>query len=147
MPVAPAARTVRRDPLATACSVAIPLLVVGAPVVTLILVWWAFGLTFHLAGGTPPTDAEQQRAGWLALAAAAAVGLPVLGFVLAVRAGTRPGMWTFALMGAVGLAVAAVLTVGVALPALRDATPSPQPSSTRSVCQEHSGGDNRCPGG
>lgn len=148
MAISSAASPSRRDPLGAACAIAVPLVAVAAPVATLVLIWTAFGLVFTLAGGTLATGAEQQLARRLALAACAvAVGGPVLGFALAVRAEDRVGRWTFVVMATVGLAVAAVVAVGFGLPGQYAADPTPQPSSTRSVCQEHSGGDNWCPGG
>lgn len=147
MPDTSAQPAVRR-PLDVAYAVAIPVLAVASPVVALVLVWAAFGLVFHLAGGTLPTGSDQQLAGRLALVACAvAVGGPLLGFVLGVRAQSRGSIWTFVVMGTVGLAFAAVVAVGFGLPVLHAADPPPQPTSTRSVCQELSGGDNRCPGG
>ena len=131
-------------------AVALPVLGLAAPVLAVVFGWQALALVFTLAGGTPPTSLERDQAvSWAFAAGLAAVALPMVALVLAVRTGGRLTVAVFATMTLVGLGFAVVVTVAFGLPARLDEaiTPDPYPSSTPSVCQELSGGDTRCPGG
>jgi len=127
-------------------AVATPLLVLAWLIVPAYLV---FGAAVAGAAwlGEQPSPAEQAQAVRLLwAAAAAAIGFPLIGFVIGMWA-RRPGLlWAFGVMTALGLVAAAV----VLEPQLRDAREAwQQQQYSRSPvhCQEHSGGDNRCPGG
>jgi hypothetical protein len=94
--------------------------------------------------GESPTEAEQADARQLfVVAAVAAVAVPLAGVLLSLRA-RRPGSaQAFGLAVVVGTVVALVVVVGTAPPEPRSAIPPHRPGG---ACQEHSGGDNRCPG-
>jgi hypothetical protein len=111
-----------------------PLLLAGAAV--------ASGISFL---GEQPTAAELAQADRLFVAAAlTAVCLPLAGILLSAWRDRRASAAAFA----VALGVALLASV----PALHAVTPGPAPSaipthSGGGACQEHSGGDTRCPGG
>jgi hypothetical protein len=92
-----------------------------------------------------PTDAERAAARQkFVTAAVLAMAVPLAGVVLSVR-GRRSGSTTaFAVAGAVGLVLAGLVVLGTAEPEPRSAIPVRDPGG---ACQEHSGGDTRCPGG
>jgi hypothetical protein len=131
----------------------------GRPVRTspaaLVLIWLAwvlvppmlvFGgaITSAPFFGEQPSAADRSQTTTLFLVAGAlALGLPLLGLLLTWR--TR--RVAAACFGA-ALIVAAVPVALLLGSELRDADlrgPAPDPGPP--VCQEHSGGDNRCPGG
>jgi len=98
-------------------------------------------LTFF---GELPTEAEQAEARRLfVLAAVVAVAIPVVGLILSLRT-RRQGSAAFMFAGGIAFVAAVLLVVGMAKQEPRSAIPSRDPGG---VCQEHSGGDNRCPGG
>ena len=67
----------------------------------------------------------------------------MVGLVLARRADSSRGTWFYAIATALG-----VLPFVGLLALLQTHETEPQPvEPTRRVCQEHSGGDNVCPGG
>jgi hypothetical protein len=71
----------------------------------------------------------------------AAIGIPAAGLVVS--------WWTTRQRNAVAFGVALAIGLLLAVPVL-DSIPAPQPTPdapVHHVCQEHSGGDNRCPGG
>ena len=95
--------------------------------------------------GELPTEAEQAEARRLfVLAAVAAVGIPVVGLLVSLRTRRQGSAVAFGVAAAFALVGALVLVVGGARSAPRSAVPPSDPGGT---CQEHSGGDNRCPGG
>ena len=99
-------------------------------------------LTFF---GELPTDAEEAQARQLfLLAAAVAVAIPVVGLIMSLRAGRQGSAAAFVVAGGLSLLAAVAVVVGTAPEEPRSAIPSHQPGG---ACQEHSGGDNRCPGG
>ena len=77
--------------------------------------------------------------------------VPCVGLLLAALSGRRWAAAAFA--GALGLSLLAAGTLGLlsrdSLRSLRDELAPPTSTSVRGPlpCQEHSGGDNRCPGG
>jgi hypothetical protein len=94
--------------------------------------------------GEEPTAAERSQSATLYLVAAAlAVGLPFVGLLLTWRSRK-----VAAACFGVALLVAAIPVALLLAEAYRDADLSrPAPDPGPPVCQEHSGGDNRCPGG
>jgi hypothetical protein len=77
--------------------------------------------------------------------------VPFVGLSLAALSGRKVAALVFA--GALGLSVLAGAAIGVlsrdSLRSIRDELAPPTSTSVRRPmpCQEHSGGDNRCPGG
>jgi hypothetical protein len=122
---------------------------------------WALGTPYLTLGwmfaaaplfGEQPTAAELAQAHRFLLGALACAFLvPVLGLTLALLSGRRLAAVVFA--GALGLSVLAAGALGLlsrdSLRSLRDELLPPTSTSLRGPipCQEHSGGDNRCPGG
>ncbi|MGY1801906.1 hypothetical protein ACI78T_01340 [Blastococcus sp. SYSU D00922] len=93
--------------------------------------------------GEEPTAAERSQATTLYLVASAlALGLPFLGVLLTWRARKVAASCFAAAMIVVAVPVATLLATE-----FREAFDGPAPDSGPAVCQEHSGGDNRCPGG
>jgi hypothetical protein len=121
----------------------------------LVLIWLAWVLAPPLlvlggaVGSAPffgqqPTAAERAQSTTLYLVAAAlALGLPFAGLVLTWR--TRKVAAACFGAALVVVAVPVALLLGPELGNAGPAGPSPDPGPP--VCQEHSGGDNRCPGG
>ena len=121
---------------------------------TLLLIWLAwvlvppmlvFGGAIGAAPflGEQPTAAEQTQATLLlVLAAVLAVGLPLLGIALTWR--TR--RLAAACFGA-ALILASIPTALLLAEEFRAGVGEPVHDHGPVVCQEHSGGDNRCPGG
>ncbi|BFU47409.1 hypothetical protein KRMM14A1004_56460 [Krasilnikovia sp. MM14-A1004] len=128
---------------------AVALLTVGWVLATLALAWWWFGIGMAM-WADEQSDSGAHWAGlhhqeavaamWLA---GAAVGGPAL--IAVVAFATRMPK-----AGTVYVVLAVVLSVPV-LPIVARAghtlAPPPPPSPVPTVCQEHSGGDTRCPGG
>jgi hypothetical protein len=122
----------------------------------LVLLWLAWllvpaGLVVAAMGslltffGELPTEAERADARRLfVLAAVAAVAVPVIGLLGSLRVRRHGSAAAFGSAAVVGLVAAAVLVVGTAPREPRSAIPSRDPGG---ACQEHSGGDTRCPGG
>jgi hypothetical protein len=121
--------------------VALPLLGIGWVIATAWLVLAAFGASLTFFGELPTP--EEQAATRRLLLAAAVVGtvVPLAGLLLAGSLRSRAGLWTFGVLLVLGGLLAGL--VGLSL--YRDRAPAPTPRPT--VCQEHSGGDTRCPGG
>ena len=121
---------------------------------TLVLIWLAwvvvppllvFGGAIGAAPflGEQPTAAEQSQATTLfVVAAVLALGLPLLGVVLTWR--TRKA--AAACFGAAVIVVSIPLALLLA-PEFRGDGGGSTLDHGPPVCQEHSGGDNRCPGG
>jgi hypothetical protein len=110
-----------------------PLLLAGAALASV--------LTFF---GEQPSPADQAQADRLLVAAAlTAVVLPLAGVLLSALRDRRASAAAFAVALGIGLLAS--------VPVLRevgpDRAPSAIPSHSGGACQEHSGGDNRCPGG
>ena len=63
---------------------------------------------------------------------------------MSLRARRQGSAAAFVVAGGIALVAGALLVVGMAKQEPRSAIPSRDPGG---VCQEHSGGDNRCPGG
>jgi hypothetical protein len=102
--------------------------------------------------GEQPTAAELAQAHRLLLGALACGFLvPFVGLSLAALSGRKLVALAFA--GALGLSLLAAGELGLlsrdSLRSLRDQLTPPTSTSVRRPipCQEHSGGDNRCPGG
>jgi hypothetical protein len=113
---------------------------VGAPVV----LW--FGAVMSLANflGEPPTAADEQEAlRWAIVGAVFAVGVPLLGLGLSLRGRRRVSATGFGGAVVVGL----ILSTAVVWPFWTTVHPAQPTVYERGGCQEHSGGDNRCPGG
>ena len=128
----------------------------GRRTAILVLLWlgWVL-LTPFLALGSllatwdlyvePPAPADGQQALVLGLAAVGvAVLVPLLGLWLSVRAGRRGSAVCFSIAATVGLALGGLVLVGDGDPGPRSAVPVDRGGG---ACQEHSGGDTRCPGG
>jgi hypothetical protein len=126
-----------------------------APTALLVLLWltWLlvppvllFGAAITAAPffGEAPTSAERSQAGALTLVAVVLViAVPLLGLVLTWRSRRlAAGAFAVALLGALALGVAA-------LPSgwWRSGDVPVQTDGGRTGCQEHSGGETRCPGG
>ena len=128
----------------------------GGVTAVLVLIWVAWVLVpLLLAGealasgisflGEQPTAAELAQADRLFVAAAlTAAGLPLIGILV--------GAWHDRRASAAAFAVALGLGLLVAVPVLHVVDHGPPASaipthSPGGACQEHSGGDNRCPGG
>jgi hypothetical protein len=105
---------------------------------------WSELRTWTLYREPVPPEVERQSFLWAMAGVVLAVGLPLLGLCLTAGTGRR--------VSAAAFAVALVAGLGAAVPVLelhREHLPG------RSVlvdpggraCQEHSGGDTRCPGG
>ena len=118
------------------------------------LVGWLLLTPFLLAGspastwhlyGEPPSPAEEQQAFlWGLAAAGVALVLPLLGLWLSVGAGRGGSAVCFTIALTVGLALSGLVLAGDG----RDEGRSAIPVDRGPVgCQEHSGGDTRCPGG
>jgi cobalamin biosynthesis protein CobD/CbiB len=114
----------------------------------------AYGSMFAAAPlfGEQPTAAELAQAHRFLLGAlACGLLVPLAGLSLAALARRRAAAVVFA--GALGLSVLAAGALGLlsrdSLRSLRDELAPPTSTSLRGPipCQEHSGGDNRCPGG
>lgn len=127
----------------------------GGVTATLVLIWvaWVFApllLAVAAVGsvvtflGEQPTAAEQAQADRLLVAAAlAAVCLPLAGLVLSAWHERSGSAAAFAVALGIGLLAVVAVLHGVG----RGPAPSAIPHhSTGGACQEHSGGDNRCPG-
>jgi hypothetical protein len=113
--------------------VLVPLLLAGAAVASLV--------TFL---GEPPTSAEEASGDrFLVAAATTAVCLPLAGILLSAWRDRRVSAAAFSVALGVGL-LASVPVFQVVVP---DRAPSAIPSHSGGGCQEHSGGDTRCPGG
>jgi hypothetical protein len=109
-----------------------------------VLVVQALGslLTFF---GELPTAAEQAEARrLLVIATVVGVAIPVVGLIMSLRARRQGSAAAFAVAGSLAFIAFVVVVVGTAPAAPRSAIPSRDPGG---ACQEHSGGDNRCPGG
>jgi hypothetical protein len=126
-----------------------------APTALLVLLWLAwllvppvllFGAAITAAPffGELPTAAEQSQAGALTLVALVlVVAVPLLGLVLTGRSRRiAAGAFAVALLGGLALGAAA-LPPGW----WRSGDVPVQTDGGRAGCQEHSGGDTRCPGG
>jgi hypothetical protein len=99
-------------------------------------------LTFF---GELPTEAEKAQATrLLVLAAVAAVAIPAIGLIMSLRAGRQGSAAAFVVAGGLSLVAAVLLVIGTARPEPGSAIPVHDPGG---ACQEHSGGDTRCPGG
>ena len=121
----------------------------------LVLIWaaWALvpgGLFLSALGtlltllGDLPTEAEQAEADRLiVLAGLAAFAIPIVGLLVSLRARREGSATAFGGATALGLVVAIAAVVGTGPSAPRSGIPRHEPGS---VCQEMSGGDNRCPG-
>ncbi|WP_116450948.1 hypothetical protein [Blastococcus litoris] len=120
----------------------------------LVLIWLAWLLVPPLVvfggaiGAAPlfgeqPTAAERSQASTLYLVASAlALGLPLLGVLLTWRTRKVAAACFAAAMIVVAVPVAVLLAEE-----FRGGFNGPAPDSGPPVCQEHSGGDTRCPGG
>lgn len=101
-----------------------------------------FGELLHFLGetATPPEIAESRRL--FTVAAVLAVSVPLAGLLLCVGVRRRRFGILFAVLLLLGTLFAGLISVD----AYRSRPAEPVPSGPR-VCQESSGGDNRCPGG
>ncbi len=95
--------------------------------------------------GEVPTDADRESARRSFLTAgAAAAGIPLLGAAVAACTRRTRSASVFGVAAVAGLLGAVLLVVATAPPEPRSAIPVDRGGGP---CQEHSGGDNRCPGG
>ncbi len=98
-------------------------------------------LTFF---GEQPTAAEKDHAVRLLVAAVlTAVVVPVLGILLSAHTDRRKSAVAFCIALSLGLLSSVPVFVAIE----SDQEPSAVPSHSGGGCQEHSGGDTRCPGG
>lgn len=110
------------------------------------LVLWSFFASLSFEGSRNP-DADKGRIGFL-VAGILTVLLPLVAGVLAVR-GRRPVLGgVYLLLALLMLIPGGMLTIGAGrtLVGPPDKAPVTTPAATGG-CQEHSGGDTRCPGG
>lgn len=126
-----------------ALRVLLPVLALGWLVGVGGLVLQALGATLTFLGEVPTPEDRALAARYLVAAAWLAAVLPVLGTVLAVLARSRAGVVVFAVLLVLGLTLAGLVAVDRHRARLRE----PQPRPPVTGCQEHSGGDTRCPGG
>jgi hypothetical protein len=129
-------------------STTVGLLVVAWVLAFPAVVVWLFGIGMQgWADQHSGTDrsAELQRSAAHALFTLAALisGGPALIAVVAFAGRLRRTGIVFTVLAVAG----AVLAVPVAGEAFRTVEPAAPPPSAPTVCQEHSGGDTRCPGG
>ncbi|SRR6266511_1279322 len=128
---------------------AVVLLTIVWVLAVLALAWRCFGIGLQgwaddqTYGGADSAELRRRAAAAVLLLAGVAAGGPALIAVVAfVGRMTRAGAVYLALAVALGM---------LALPAAAEAdhrpTPPPPPPSGPAICQERSGGDNRCPGG
>jgi hypothetical protein len=120
----------------------VALMTTGWVLALLASVWWCFGIAMEGWADSGEHSAELDHRGATAatVLALVAVGGPALIAVVAF-AGERGRI------GAVYVVLALVLGV-LALPVVAGTGGKPAPPTpTPSVCQEHSGGGNECPGG
>jgi hypothetical protein len=122
----------------------LPLLAAAWVVAVPVLALEAFGQSVAFFGESPTAAELAATERLLEIAAAVAVGLPLLGLVVALAIRSRGGTWTFVVLLVLGLAFALIVGWNVHLRHRND-PPAPVPRVT--TCQEHSGGDTRCPGG
>ena len=137
------AGTTTDDPAGTGTAVLV-LLWIGWVILPPVLLVGSLLSTWNLYGEPPSPGQEQQASVWGAAAAGLALGLPLLGIWLSARADRSGSALAFAVALTLG-----VLAVGLVAHLLQ----APEPRSAVPVdrgpvgCQEHSGGDTRCPGG
>ncbi|TFV82912.1 hypothetical protein [Blastococcus sp. CT_GayMR16] len=99
-------------------------------------------LTFF---GEGPTEAERADARRLfVLAAIAGVAIPVAGLIVSLRARRQGSATAFGFAAALAFIGAVLVLIGTSPRQPGSAVPSHAPGG---ACQEHSGGDTRCPGG
>jgi hypothetical protein len=127
---------------------AVALLTIVWVLAVLALAWRCFGIGLEgwaddqTYGGAHSAGQHRKAAAAVLLLAGVAAGGPALIAVVAFSGRmTRAG----AVYVALAIALGALALPAVAL-ADRTRTPSPPPPSGPTICQEHSGGDNRCPG-
>ncbi|MET0693868.1 MAG: hypothetical protein ABWX96_03935 [Propionibacteriaceae bacterium] len=121
-----------------------PLAIIAWLLGTVVLLGNAFAATLTFFGETATAEEQATSEHYLVAAAWVAVALPLVGLVSAALGRSRPGTWVCALALLVGLGFAGLVVLSVHEHHRHDPQP-PRPRVT--VCQEHSGGDNRCPGG
>jgi hypothetical protein len=122
----------------------LPLLGAAWVVTVPALVLDAFGQSLAFFGESPTAAEMAATERLLEIAAAVAVGLPLLGLVVALALRSRSGTSAFVVLLVLGLAFALLVGWNVHL---RHRNDPPPPSAPVTTCQEHSGGDTRCPGG
>ncbi|MEU4780148.1 DUF6234 family protein [Micromonospora sp. NPDC023633] len=128
---------------------AVVLLTVLWVVTSLALLWWCFTLGMegwadhHSNGGGRAAEIGRRSARALLLLAAAAAGGPAV--IALVAFGCRYPRTALVYLF-LAVVIAAALTPAVA-DAARTLRPPAAPVPAPTTCQEHSGGDNRCPGG
>jgi hypothetical protein len=119
---------------------------------TLLFCAWLFGVPWlmlqsvfsvPLSTGGVASDADLAQRDTLARwAATAAVTLPLVGVLLAAIARRKAP----AIIFGIALLLSTVV-VGYGLANEARHQPTPAPTNDHTICQEHSGGDNECPGG
>ncbi len=121
----------------------------------LVLLWVAWvlvplGLAVAAVASLPtffgelPTPAQHASADRLLVAAVlTALAVPVLGLLVSAWTDRRTSTVAFCVALALGLLAAVPVVQAVAA----DRAPSAIPGTSGGGCQEHSGGDTRCPGG
>jgi hypothetical protein len=115
----------------------------------LALLWWLFRIGMEQWANSysdpVPGAADLDRQASRALLATAV--LAVAGAAAITLVAYRLGLVRTAVVFLVLTLVLAVPGLAVAASAYRDLTPAPPPPGPPGHCQEHSGGDTRCPGG
>lgn len=105
------------------------------------LAWRGFAASFSLSGQANDAQVLLSTRYWTAVLVVA-TGVPVLGLVLAGLSRSRVGAVIFAVLLIFGLLLDGWLGPDM----YRAHRPDPTPQPREHICQELSGGDNRCPG-
>jgi len=120
------------------------LLWLGWVLVPAVLVVQALGTLLTFFGELPTAAEEAEARRLLVIAAVVGVAIPVVGLIMSLRARRQRSAAAFAVAGTIAFFAFVVVVVGTAPEEPRSAIPSRDPAG---ACQEHSGGDTRCPGG
>ncbi len=131
----------RRIEMAAALRVLLAVVWIAGPPWTL----WQAVITSAGFFGEQPSQEELLASGrYLHLGAAIALGVPLLGLLLAMAVGERGATWRWLAACVLGVLGAAFLLC-LSLDYRPDPAPRPAPAPVH--CQAYSGGDSNCPGG